>query len=506
LEERPPVSRLEFVALVLALVGPLLAVARPLHLPPSLLLFGAGLASTLLPGLPVRAEPELLISLFLPPILYAATVRVTWHLLRFTLLPGVTAGAALSAVTILAVALVAHMLLPSLGWPASLLVGIVAALFDTRLLEEATGHPRVPRVLADALKAREMTARVVALSALTLVLTALEEGRPPSLGEAAWQLTWPLLGGAAAGLLIGRLAVWLRSWAVPPPVDIALSIATPYLGSLAAGFLDLSMVVTVMAAALAVSAARVDRDTGAPASTPEVRLSSIAFWDAASLLVSSLLYLLAGRALPEALGALDEWPVWRTAGAAAAILALVLVLQFLAGLASTAAPRIAEALNRGRHGAAGPPRRTAAAAVMTWASTRSVIGLVVALSVPAELPGGRSFATERDLVLVVATLVVLGSVLLQGLTLRATVQAAGLGSEAEEREEQELAMRTAAAAAEHGEGAEGLDAARRASLRLREQDQIGDEALRETLRETDLRARADEGPSAALPGAGPPNS
>src|SRR3712207_9494280 len=61
------------------------------------------------------------------------------------------------------------------------------------------------------------------------------------------------------------------------------------------------------------------------------------------------------------------------------------------------------------------PARAAVAGVMSWASTRSVIGLVIALSVPAALPDGHPFA-ERDLILAVAAVMIVGSVLLQGLT------------------------------------------------------------------------------------------
>lgn len=125
-------SSLQFVALLLALLGPLLALAGLLRVPASLLLFATGLATAFLPGLPpLQADPELLTTLFLPPILYASTARVTWHLLRHTLLPGLLAGTAVALATMLAVAALAHWLLPDLGWPAALLLGVVAALFDT---------------------------------------------------------------------------------------------------------------------------------------------------------------------------------------------------------------------------------------------------------------------------------------------------------------------------------------------------------------------------------------
>jgi CPA1 family monovalent cation:H+ antiporter len=128
-----------------------------------------------------------------------------------------------------------------------------------------------------------------------------------------------------------------------------------------------------------------------------------------------------------------------------------------------------------------------------------VIGLVVALSLTPSLE-------HRGLVLVVAALLILGSVLLQGLTLRPAVGAAALSEEEEDKREEELATRAAKDAAEEAaEKEDALCAARRALLGLRETDRIGDEVLRKMLREADLKARAAEGPAAALPGAAPPN-
>ena len=133
----------------------------------------------------------------------------------------------------------------------------------------------------------------------------------------------------------------------------------------------------------------------------------------------------------------------------------------------------------------------------------------VALSVPSTLPDGRPFA-DRDLILVIAALVILGSVLLQGLTLRKAVRAAALADEAEEERERTQAERAMAEAhtqaLERTAGAPAraaFDAERRALLALRRDNRIGDEVLREMLRETDLRARVTDG--SALPGAGPPS-
>src|SRR5215212_8919124 len=102
-------SELEFVALVLAAIGPLLALAKLTGLPQIFLLAGAGLGSAFLPGLPpMRVDPQFLLSLFLPPLLYAGTVQVSVHMLRFASLSGVLVGALVSVCTILAVAAAAR--------------------------------------------------------------------------------------------------------------------------------------------------------------------------------------------------------------------------------------------------------------------------------------------------------------------------------------------------------------------------------------------------------------
>jgi CPA1 family monovalent cation:H+ antiporter len=130
--------------------------------------------------------------------------------------------------------------------------------------------------------------------------------------------------------------------------------------------------------------------------------------------------------------------------------------------------------------------------------------LVIALPIPTALPDGSAFS-ERDLTLVVAALVIPGSVLLQGLSLHAVVARAGLNVEQEQEREEEAArqLMEAATAFPGRENASGFDAAHQALLQLPEQNEIGDEVLISMLRETDLASPAAEGD--ALPGAGPPN-
>ncbi len=489
----------QFVALLLASIGPILALGRVAPVPDTLVLFGAGVATTLVPGLPpARLDPQLALELFLPPLLYAGASRASFHLLRFSLASGVLLGAALSLATVAAVALAARLLL-GLPWTAAVLLGAVAAVFDTRLFHEAEGRPHVPRPVADALKAREMVARVVVVSTLALALEALE-GEAPSAGAVLLHVAWDLAGGAALGLALGRAVAWLRERVRPAPVEIAVSIATPYIGSLASTALGVSVVVAITAAALVIVAERIDPRTGVQRTSAEARVSAVAFWEEANLILSAVLFFMAGRALPGAVAGLRDWPLGWLLGVAAGLLALVLAVQFAFSLAAAALPQPAEELGT-REAPATVPARAAVAGVMTWASSRSVIGLVIALSVPAALPDGRPFA-ERDLILAVAALLIVGSVLLQGLTLGAAVRRAGLGERAETEAERRAAREAIGRARAETDGS-GFDAGRRAVLGLRGENRIGDEVASEMLRETDLRQRATE--ESPLPGAGPPN-
>lgn len=480
----------------------MLAAAGYVRAPASLVLFGMGVVSAYLPGLPpVEVDPDLALMLFLPPLIYASTVRVSWRLLSFALVPGVLLGAASVLATAIAVALAVKLvLLPGLSWAGAILIGAVATIFDTQLFHEAKGRPKVPRAIADTLKTRELVSRMLILATLALGIEMVNSGRLSGWSFVEHYL-FDIAAGIGVGFGVGYAIVWARRRIDPAPVEIAVSIATPYIAAIAGKELGVSSVAAVTTTALVVSAIRIDRRTGATISSAEARVSATSFWEEASLFVSSVLFFLAGRVLPEAVDGLAAWPVWRLAAVAAALLAIVLAVQFAFSLPATMLNPIAGSL-RARAGAAG--LRLPAAFVMTWAMTRSVIGLVIALAIPETYPDGRPFV-ERDLILILATFLVAGSLLLQGTTLRAAVIRADLCDEGEEEREEEEARQAIDKAAEAGGGENGTmhAGARRELIKLREENRIGDEVLLRMLRETDLHARAAE--DDVLPGAGPPN-
>ncbi|WP_172123584.1 MULTISPECIES: cation:proton antiporter [unclassified Devosia] len=489
----------QFAALILAAIGPVLALSGYLKAPASVVLFALGVASAFLPGLPqVNLDADLALTLFLPLLVYASTLRVSWHLLRFTFVPGVLLGGAQILVTVVLVVGAAKLLLPGLSWPAALFLGVIASIFDTQLFHEAKGRPRVPRAIADVLKARELVSRVFILGTLALAGEALNAGEITA-SSTAFNYLFDIPAGIVLGCVIGYAIVWLRRRVDPAPVEIAVSIAAPYIAALLAELLGISGVAAITATALVISAERINRHTGATVSSAESRISSVAFWEQASLMVSSVLFFLAGRALPEALASLESWSISMLVLVTSVLLAITLAVQFAASLPAVLIEPIAGALQarKGR-----PALGLQTAGVMAWASTRSVIALIIALSIPAQTEAGAPFP-ERNLIVVIAAFLVIGSLVLQGLTLKPVVVRADLVDEGEEEGEVDLARATIRRAAESGDPDEPHRPARQALLALRVDNRIGDEVLTRMLRETDLDARASE--ENVLPGAGPPN-
>lgn len=490
-----PVPEVQFISGVIVAVGLLLGLARLAGLPPSPAIFAAGLASSLL-GWPlptVRTNPDVVLGLLLPPLLYAGVVALSVDLLRHALVRGVLAGAALVVGIALAVAAAAHWLLPGLDPVACLLLGVCAAIGDTRLPQE-TGHQRtLPRVLTDAFAGQAVSARLFVVTLFMLAHGAVG-GPLPGFGAVVARFGTDLAGGGLIGLAVGCGAVWLRRRIGPAAVEVAISLSLPFLAAALAQAAGVSVAVTVVAAALAVSTLSVDRRTGEAISSPEARLVARHVWSEVSLFLSGALFFLMGRALPDALESLSRYGWPRLALAAAALLALVLALQFLLALLALAMPWTPPV--PGEDGRPAGPLRAAAAAA--WSAHRSVIALALALSVPGASADGQPFP-ERDLVLALTGLLVVGSGLLQGPTLPLVLGWARLGGAEEKQREEALAHRHAAVAQAHaGEDADPEAAAakaRHALTKLRGADAIGDEALRQADHAIALRAQAERATS-----------
>jgi NhaP-type Na+/H+ or K+/H+ antiporter len=302
------VPEVRFVSGVLIAVGLLLALARLLKLPQSAVLFVGGLASTLLPGLlpAVHVDPEVVLGLLLPPLLYAGTAALSVDLLRHAFGRGVLGGAVLVIGITVLVTEATRLLLLGLDPTAYLLVGIAVSIGDTRLAQETGQDEQLPRVLTDAFAGQGVSARLIVVTLYLLARNSIG-GPPPGPAEILLRLGTDLAGGGAIGFAVGLAAAEFRRRIGPATVEVAVSVATPFLAAALAEAAGVSVAVVIVAAALTVSWRAVDRQTGEAISSSEARLVSRHFWLEVGVLLSGGLFFLMGRALPEALAGLGRF-------------------------------------------------------------------------------------------------------------------------------------------------------------------------------------------------------
>lgn len=417
---------MQSVELVLALVVLATVVATTadrLRAPAPSLLVVVGLLVGLVPGLPpVRVPPEVVSLLVLPPLLFSAGQELSLRELR-------RAWAAVSllavGLVVLSAAVVAALAVVLLHVPLAVgaVLGAVLASTDpvavTALARRLALPPRLETVVSAESLFNDATSLVLYRVAVGIVVA----GTGVRWGHAGVQLFVVAVGGAAIGAAVAALVTVLRRRTEEPVLEAVISLVTPYTAYVAAEALGTSGVTAVVVAAVALGA-QTSRLTSA-----RTRLQLDAVNGTVVFLLESTVFSLIGLALPTLVRDVQVstagWLLPTLAIAAAVVVTRVLWV-FPAG-----------ALVAVRQGDR-PDWQTPA--VVAWAGTRGVVPLAAALSIPLTVAGGAGFP-RRDLLLVVATGVVVLTVVVQGLTLEPLVRRSGVGESPELERRQEAVAR-----------------------------------------------------------------
>lgn len=395
----------ETFEMVLAMLGAVLVLhwlAERLRWPPSaaLLIGGGGLA--FIPGVPVvTLNPELVLVLFLPPLL----VDGAWHteLVRFRRhLAGILSlavGAVVFSTVI--VALVAHWLMPALPWAACAALGAIVSPPDAVSARAVLQRVKLPRRLQALLEGESLLNDATGLVIFRFAVAAAM-GAGFQAGEAMGRFLLLVIGGVAVGLAVGwlwvKIAVRLRD-------ELLLIVATVLVGwaaYLCGEGLGVSGVIAAVTAGLVLGWQQHVIFSAA------VRLRGTSFWQVLVFLLEALVFILIGfslRDIATRAGGLES-----VAGdLALPLLAIVVALtaaRFAWVFASDWVVGLLFRLGLGRERPMGP----ACATVMGWTGMRGVVTLAAALTLPANFP-------QRDFMLLAAFGVILVTVLVQGSTL-----------------------------------------------------------------------------------------
>jgi Na+/H+ antiporter len=425
----------ELVVIMLAVSAALRMLARRLGVPHPVLLVLAGLALVFVPGLPrVEFEPDTLFLVFVPPLLYWAALTSSLRDFRANLWPILRFGTLLVLLTIATVAVVAHALTPEFTWAAAFTLGAIVSPPDPVAAIAFMRSIGAQRALSTILEGEGLVNDATALVAYRVAIAAAVTGSF-SIERTAVGFFLAGAGGVAVGLaigwLIGRVRIGVRGF---PIVENTISLLTPFFAYLPAEWLDLSGVLSVVAVGLYLG--RMGPRT-VPAAT---RIQAESMWVMVQFILESLVFILVGLELPYILRTL------RTHSLGTLLLYGALLTLTVIGVRMVYTVVAASLLRRVRRGTRdeGTPAWRQVG-FLSWAGMRGGDSLVLALAVPVTAAGGQPFPA-RGLIIFVTFSVILGTLVLQGLTLAPLIRWWGLTEGGEGETEEAHARRVVAEA------------------------------------------------------------
>ena len=441
------VEHLELIVFGLLVGTAALAVlANVIGVPYPITLVLGGVAIGLVPGVPeIELEPEIVLLLFLPPLLYGAAFFTSLRDLRTNARPIALLSIGVVLATMFAVAAVAHAVI-GLGWAESFVLGAIVSPTDAVAPAEILRRLGAPRRMLTIVEGENLTNDWTALVLYSVAVTAVVSGTF-SLGEATVEFVLSGVGGLAVGLAAGVVIRFVRSRIDDPPTEITISLLSGYAGYLPAEELGFSGVIAAVTVGVYMG-------WHTPQLTTAVmRLQGVSVWEILTFLLNAVLFLLVGLQLPAVMDAVEGYSTAELLGWGLLVSAVVIVVRIGWGFT---VPYILRAIDRRPSQVerrASPRERL----VVSWAGMRGSVSLAAALAIPLKIDGGAPFP-DRELIILLAFAVILVTLVGQGLTLGPLINRLGIHDDGEEGREEVLArLRLAEAAIDRLEEMSGED-------------------------------------------------
>jgi monovalent cation/hydrogen antiporter len=413
----------------LAVLAGLLRVPYPV----TLVLGGAVIG--FLPGVPeVSLDPDLVLLIFLPPLLYGASFFTSVRDLRRNAKAIALLSIPLVVVTMAAVAVVAHTVI-GLAWGPAFVLGAIVSPTDAVAPAEIMRRIGAPRRLLTIIEGENLTNDWTALVLYKFAIAAVVTGSF-SLVEAVPKFLLTGIGGLAVGLVAGRIIREVRSRIDDPPIEITISILSGYAAYLPAEDLGVSGVIAAVTTGLYMGWHTPQL------TTPVMRLQGVAIWEILTFLLNAVLFLLVGLQLPGVLDRLSGSSggelLWWAVVVSLVVVAVRLVWMFLIPYAVTMADRLARTDV--------PPRAPPAERLAVgWAGMRGSVSLAAALAIPIATDAGARFP-DRGLIVFLTFSVILVTLVGQGLTLGPLIGRLRLHDDGREEHEEQVARQRVAEA------------------------------------------------------------
>ena len=287
----------ETILCLLVAVAVLATLARRLHIAEPIPLVLGGLMLGYIPAVAdVEFPPEVIFLLFVPPLVYLGAYLTPWRDFKSNLRPILLLAIGLVITTIFAVAGVTMAVVlkqKPMPWSVAFVLAMtIVAPPDAVAVLAVTQRLKVPRRIVNVLEGESLANDTVALVAYKMAIAAAVSGTF-SLATAGRQLAWASIGGLFVGWLVGALALWMRRKMSDPPVQVTLSLLTPFAAYLFAEAAGASGVLAVVTAGVYIAR------YSSRFFSAEVRALGMSFWRVVEFLLNGLAFILIGLQLPK---------------------------------------------------------------------------------------------------------------------------------------------------------------------------------------------------------------
>src|ERR1700730_219722 len=444
------IHAIQIVFLILLLFVVIFAVlARKLQTPYPIVLVVAGLLLCFIPHIPkIPLNPDVIFLVVLPPLLYAAAWFTSWRDFKFNLVSILLLAFGLVSFTVLGVATTAGSLFRGFDWRLGFVLGAVVATTDAIAATSIAKRVGLPQRIVDILEGESLVNDATGLLALEFAIAMVVEGRTPSVTQGALRLTYLIAVGIGIGLVLGLVVEWFERRIDDGPIEIVVSILTPYAAYLAAESVRASGVLAVVACGLYLSR------QSSEFFSASVRMQALAVWDSLAFAVNGLVFVLIGLQLPHILGGIRGYSLFHLVLYGALFSAIVIVLRLLWMFPAS---KLAYFIRTRILCQTYPKPSAKQVFVVGWTGMRGVVALAAAIALPETLPDASPFP-QRNLIIFLTFCVILVTLVLQGLTLPPLIRALGLagkaGSDGEEEEARRIITSTALSHLENARGAD----------------------------------------------------
>ena len=404
------------IAGLLVAVAGLSALARQLDVPYPIVLVIGGAIVGFIPGLPkVELDPDVVLVVFLPPLLYGAAFFANLGDIRNSLRVVTLNVVGLVLATTVAVAVVAHALIPGMPWSAAFVLGAIVSPTDPLAAGAIMRRLSVPRRVVSSVEAEGLFNDASALVIYRVAVAAVVSGSF-SAADAGMRFVGGAAGGIAIGLAVGWLIAEIRARTVDVQVSITISLLTGYAAFIPANAIGASGVLAAVTAGIYMGV------RGPSVIPPRTRLQGIFVWEMVDFLINATLFVLVGLQLNTVVDGLHGESASDLAKWALVISGVVVAARFVWNFTMTVVIRT---LDR-------RPSQLARRAswrlrlIGSWSGMRGAVSLAAALALPLETDAGAAFP-HRDLIIFLTFAVILATLVVQGLSLPWLIRRLGVG-------------------------------------------------------------------------------